>query len=323
MLLVLTNSSDATADYLCGRLQDSPVPFVRFDSDTDLGGVAVSYELSQPSLNLISRTYHPDQFEHVWFRRPRPLRPAMRGNRAESQHAAEEWSEALEGFLAHIPMERWMNHPARNVLASHKIEQITRARAHGLLVPETIVTQDPDGLRAFWHTCQGEVIVKPLACGYLERDSGLGDSVIYTSRVTDAQLAHLQSLRNCPTLFQRMVHKELDVRICVIDDQMYAVGLHRLEEDGEQRLDIRRSNMADVAYVAVVVPEQVRLAVLALVRSYGLRFSAIDMAVSRDGSWVFFEVNPNGQWAWLDLAAGTDIGGAFIRAFSQAPRCQR
>ena len=39
------------------------------------------------------------------------------------------------------------------------------------------------------------------------------------------------------------------------------------------------------------------------------------MAIGTDGNWYFFEINPNGQWAWLDSDGGTNIAGSFIRAF--------
>jgi hypothetical protein len=56
---------------------------------------------------------------------------------------------------------------------------------------------------------------------------------------------------------------------------------------------------------------------LTLAADYGLRFAAIDMAVALTGEWVFFEVNPNGQWAWLDLVGASDIASSFVRAFSK------
>jgi hypothetical protein len=57
-----------------------------------------------------------------------------------------------------------MNHPSRNVQASHKVEQLTKAKSYGLCVPDTLVTQDPDKFRSFY--ARHDVLVLP----YLERD---------------------------------------------------------------------------------------------------------------------------------------------------------
>jgi hypothetical protein len=51
-----------------------------------------------------------------------------------------------------------------------------------------------------------------------------------------------------------------------------------------------------------------------LLEEYSLRFAAVDFAVANDGAWVFFEINPNGQWAWLDLAGATDVAGDLLWA---------
>ncbi|KUO10863.1 hypothetical protein [Streptomyces sp. DSM 15324] len=40
---------------------------------------------------------------------------------------------------------------------------------------------------------------------------------------------------------------------------------------------------------------------------FGLSFGAFDFAVTASGAWWFLECNPNGQWAWLEDAAGLPI----------------
>lgn len=317
MLLVITNSRDVTADYLCGRLEEHSIGFRRLDTDGGLDRISLSYSISTPVLKYGPQEWAADDFAHVWFRRPLPLRLGFKMEDAERAHTLAEWSEALEGFLGHIPIEAWMNHPSRNVRASHKMEQLSRAARFGLTVPPTIVSQDVDRVRSFWAECNGRVIVKPLASGYIEREAASDDTVIYANRVSESALDDLELVARCPTLFQREVAKRMDVRLCVVDDQMTAAGMVA-EDGGEQRLDIRRRNMQDVRYVEVEPPPEVESALLALVRSYGLRFAAIDMAVADDGRWVFFEINPNGQWAWLDISGGFDVARLFVQSFSRA-----
>jgi hypothetical protein len=75
--------------------------------------------------------------------------------------------------------------------------------------------------------------------------------------------------------------------------------------------------MSDVTYRTTVLPMSLSKRILALMASYKLRFAAIDMAVDQKGRWHFFEINPNGQWAWLDLCGATDIGTSLLDAFSK------
>lgn len=316
MLLVITNSRDVTADFLCGRLEKHDIDFRRLDTDRGLDRIALSYSISTPILRYGTEEWVAGDFAHVWFRRPLPLTLGIEMENAERIHTLAEWSEALEGFLGHIPLEAWMNHPSLNVRASHKMEQLSRAARFGLAVPPTLVSQDADRVRNFWAECDGRMIVKPLASGYLERQPPSDDTAIYANRVSEAALDDLGLVSRCPTLFQQEVTKRLDVRLCIVDDQVAAVGMVA-EEGGIQRLDIRRGSRNEVKYQEVEPPPEVESALIALVRSYSLRFAAVDMAVADDGRWVFFEINPNGQWAWLDISGGFDVARLFVKSFSR------
>lgn len=315
MLMILTNSEDVTADYLASTLERHRVCFLRFDTDKVLERLAFHYDGLCPVIHLEDKLLAPDTFSSVWYRRPEKLKHPTLDSSPEGTCVLGEWSEALEGFFALIETQKWMNHPASNVAASHKVEQLTRARRLGMLIPDTLVTQDPDALRDFYERHRGRIIVKPMASGHIERPDGERDSLIYTNRVLPHHIANLDDLPVCPTLFQEEILKSADVRITVVDSDVHAVEL-LAQEDGLQRCDIRRNNMDDVTYKAITLPVEVEGGVRSLVASYGLRFAAIDMAVTQEGKWIFFEVNPNGQWAWLDLAGCANIAESFVKSFS-------
>jgi hypothetical protein len=315
MLLIITNSLDATADYLVSVLDRHGVGFLRFDTDSCISRSKFSYEDGQPLLRFADKLYRPDDLTNVWYRRPERLKQEGIDESPEGKLVLDEWAEALEGFFAHIPLASWMNHPSCNVAASHKIEQLTRAPSLGFLVPDTLVTQDAEALRRFYARHNGQVIVKPMSGGRVERPEGQTDTLIYTNQVVPDQLENLDDLPSCPTLFQQSIEKTCDVRITVVGQDVHAVELTAKELDGSQRCDIRRNNMNDVTYRIVTLPSDVVTSVKRLMAHYNLRYAAIDMAIGTDGRWYFFEVNPNGQWAWMDLAGVTNVAVSFVREF--------
>lgn len=316
MLLIVTNGMDATTDYLLPKLKEASIPFVRFDTNTALERISFSYTPGNPLLRIDSKLYGPDDFSNVWYRRPERLLSSQIPDSPEGKCVLDEWSECLEGFFAHIPRIRWMNFPAANALASRKLEQLSKAQQFGLTIPDTIVTQDSEALRAFFSKHKGEVIVKPLGRASVERPDSEMDSIIFTNMVRESDLENLDDLAQCPTLFQSSVRKLSDVRITMVDGDFHSYELTAKDSDGKQRCDIRRNNMADVDYRELFLPQDVTDSLIRLVNHYGLRFAAIDMAVADDGQWYFFEVNPNGQWAWLDLCAGATIYESFCKSFS-------
>lgn len=149
MLLVLTNSRDATADYLCERLRVADLAFSRIDTDTLFAKAKLAYARGRPRLQVESRVLDPFEVTNVWLRRPGRIGIEIDSDPALNQQISAEWAEAVEGFLAHIPIRRWMNHPSCNAGASHKLEQLSRASDYGLKIPQTILTQNPEEVLDF------------------------------------------------------------------------------------------------------------------------------------------------------------------------------
>lgn len=313
MILVITHSTDVTADYQCARLAKEQVPFVRIDSDTISSRVGIRATATTTAVSVEGKWYATADISCVWLRRPKAIE-VQATDVGERLHSANEWGEALEGFLSQIPVHLWINHASRNARASHKIDQLTRAHVAGLHIPSTLVTQDAEEARVFAASHGGRIVVKPLFSGYVERASVDQDTQVYTSRVELEHLDRRELLQRCPTLFQAEVNKDYDVRVCYVDGRLRCIRMDRLDSSGQQILDIRRDNMAAVRYTALEAPDEVSRPLVDLISHYGLRFAAIDFAVTREGHWIFFEINPNGQWAWLDLAGVTDVAGDLMWA---------
>jgi hypothetical protein len=315
MRLALTHSSDQTATYLIERLAGVGIQLLRLDTDTLTQTCQILHDAGGTVLRCNGISIQPADVTHVWLRRPTALDIRVSEDAGDNDHARLEWTSALEGFLSQIPRARWINHPAANVAAASKLEQLNRAVRHGLVVPDTVVTQNPAALREFLVRHQGSVVVKPINSGYIERESGQ-DSQIFTSALDQGAIDNADLVRACPTLFQQLIRKTLDVRVIVVDGQLSATGItHAL--GGMQILDVRRNNMAGASYRPVLIPEQTSKGIRRLVESYGLRFAALDFAIDESGQWVFFEINPNGQWAWLDIYGNRNVYQLFVHAFRQ------
>jgi hypothetical protein len=167
MILALTNSRDATANYLVSILEDAGIEVLRLDTDMLLSYMSVSLAGGVIALTIQERQLAPEDVGHLWYRRPERLRHHAADESPESRFALNEWSEALEGFLAHVPRHRWMNHPAANAAASNKLEQLSAANELGLMTPTSLLTQDASAVRQFSEQCGGRIIAKPLSHGYI------------------------------------------------------------------------------------------------------------------------------------------------------------
>lgn len=196
MIVVLSNSLDVTADYVCSRLEQGQFDYVRLDTDYLTGKTELLYKFDNLSLVVDHRTLVPENINSIWYRRPQPLKPPVEKTfeKGEQSHALSEWSAAIEGFLAHIPTKLWINHPRNNASAASKLEQLSRAKRLGLTIPKTLVTQSFEETIEFWKECKESLVVKPISHGYIERENSQEDTLIFTNEVTLDQLNNNREL---------------------------------------------------------------------------------------------------------------------------------
>lgn len=317
MIVVLTNSKDATADFLEVRMRSAGLAYMRWNTDRLTDQMLFSYRSQSPHVVFEGVAIDASDVAHVWYRRPERIGGLEVEEDPELRFTIAEWTEAISGFLAHVPNARWMNHPSANAAASAKIRQLSLAREVGLSPPDTLVTQDHAELLEFSKRYGGRLIAKPMSAGRVRRPSEQQDSLIYTNEVPARYIEDSRtSLNTCPTMFQELVQKQADIRITYVDGCFISVSM-TTAQGMRPHCDIRRDNMRDVIYTSTELPSSVEARLGRLVEELGLRFAAIDMAVDHEGGWRFFEVNPNGQWAWLDQVAGTDIASAMLNSLRE------
>jgi glutathione synthase/RimK-type ligase-like ATP-grasp enzyme len=233
----------------------------------------------------------------VWWRRPQPFGlPAALSEPAHRQFAASEASTAFQGtWLSTEAL--WINDPVRDAAAAHKPWQLKLAKQAGLTLPETLITNDPTEARDFWRRYPGQVIYKP----FLQSFSAWRETRV----LRPAEEALAETVRLAPVIFQRYVPAGIDLRITVIGDRLFAA---EAQNAGEYEADVRFNTA--VAYRPHTLPDEVAAKLLDLQRRLGLEYGAIDMRRTPEGEYVFFEVNPAGQFLYIEQLAGLPITAA-------------
>lgn len=309
-VLVVTEADDPTADMVITELNRRGTPVVRFDP-ADIGvdltlsarfggrSAPVTGELRTPS-----RAVDLTRARSVYWRRP--VWPAFDGlGRDDARFAAAQVRYGLGGTLQALSGPLWVNHPLRNAEADYKPAQLAVAQRLGLAVPPTLVTNDPAAARCF-AAAHDQVIYKTLRWTPYRRDgvplTGWADPV------TAAEID--ERVRVVPHLFQAVVDKVADLRVLVVGRRVFAVRI----ESGI--LDWRR-DYAALSYRTVELPGPVERALLAHVDHFGLASGSFDLAVDREGCPWWLELNPNGQWGWLQEPTGLPMSAAFAALLTQ------
>lgn len=302
LILLLTNRKDYTADWLVLELHRREADFARFNTEDWPTVVGLSWRSDgSGQLRFAARTVDSDEVGSVWYRRPvAPVMP-VELDAERARWAAAEASEAMNGFWLTLHAT-WVNPPLAEAAASSKPEQLRRAQRQGLAVPETLITNDGVEAQEF---AQGvPTICKPLSPGAVGADGV--ERVFFTRLLSADDVEALAELGPEPYLLQHRVPKQYDVRVTVIGEEVFPVAIHS-QVFAETETDWRVGDATQLRHERIELPDQIGEACLALVENYGLSFGAIDLALDMDGRYVFFEINPSGQWAWIEEAADVPL----------------
>ena len=299
MLLIVTNRDDLTADWLILELHERQIDFVRFNTEDYPQRVRVTWNPRVgASLTLPDRTIAAVDITSVWWRRPVAPRLAPGLASEEEIWAQREALAALHAFWDTITA-RWVSHPDAIRRASSKPRQLTDAMLFGFDIPDTRVTNDPAVLNTLRLTSPDGVICKPLTHGRV-RDGP--DGRLFFTKLLPAE--GRAALGGEPFLFQTLIPKRYDVRVTVIGTEVFATRINS-QTVPDADVDWRRGSPEQLIHEVETLPLDIVDKCRALVSHYGLLFGAIDLARRLDGGYTFFEINPNGQWAWIEQR--TDI----------------
>jgi hypothetical protein len=302
VLLLVTHREDLTADWLVWELESRGAAFVRFNTEDYPTRTSVQWTTHDATLELVNGRLRCSEVDAVWWRRP--LEPHMPADvpEPEARWAANEAEGALEAVWRSIDAH-WVNLPAANAGADCKPEQIARAARGGLDVPETLLTNSADALRRFLDR-HPEAVCKSLREPRVPRGDESG--LFFTSSVRLSDVDDLADLGPEPYLFQALVPKRYDVRVTVVGDRAWSCRIES-QEVAESAVDWRRGPIEQLSHAIEELPPAVARRCVELTRSYGLRFSAIDLARRPDGGYTFLELNPNGQWVWVERLTGLPL----------------
>ncbi len=316
-ILIVTHSTDNESPRAVARALEARGERV-YRFDTDLFPTELQLSLDEGGDGRLSGpegVLELSEVSAVWYRRngigtriPPEVDPQLR------QPSVEESRRLVLGMIAALGVFQL---DSLEVLrrAEHKPLQLKLARALGLEVPRTLMTNDPEAVRAFARSCPSGVVTKMMASFAVYGERG-EEQVVFTTPLDAKHLEDLDGLDLCPMTFQERVEKALELRVTVVGERVMAASIDSQATPGA-REDWRREGLALIdAWRPYTLPEPVRGRVLALMEALGLNYGAFDFIVTPEGRHVFLEVNPVGEFMWLMHNPGLPIHEALADVLS-------
>jgi glutathione synthase/RimK-type ligase-like ATP-grasp enzyme len=318
MILILTEPDDPHANRVEAALRRRGARFVRFDFAEYPAEASLTVELAGGRKRVLlargGETVDLTECTAGWLRRPG--KPRTRGRIANpilSSYAEDECMRLMQDTFNALDVA-WLPGPMHAIRrADCKQLQLQMATDLGMEIPPTLITDDPDRFLAFYRQHDGDLIDK-LPSTVMPATLRTGRELMrFTQTVSTRDVGYARRLRHSPMLFQANVPKRFELRITVVGPDVLAAEIHS-QSTRRTTVDWRHYDWGHTPYLPHRLPDGVRRACLAMVERLGLRFGAIDMIVTPDDRYVFLEINPNGQWMWIEDETGLPITDAICDA---------
>jgi ATP-GRASP peptide maturase of grasp-with-spasm system len=180
----------------------------------------------------------------------------------------------------------------------NKLIVLDKAKQHGLDIPESYVLTSKKDLIDLKNRLQDKHLITKAICEGVYR-SDVRENYLYYSYVERLTKENIERFPEnfYPSLVQVEIEKQLELRIFFIHDIFFPMAI--FSQDVEAAVvDFRRNDHHNtpLKYVPYKMPKKLELQLLKLMHELDLNTGSIDVLLSKDGRYVFLEVNPVGQY---------------------------
>ncbi len=306
-VLIITNKEDVTVDFIVSQLNYYKAEFYRMNTEEIGHSLFITIDPTNNIANLYDKTFdtHIDllNFDSVYYRRPQVPAPPVETSYNEKVFFNNEYMVLFDGIYYLLKDKKWLNHPINIRNAENKVKQQAIASTLGFKTPNSIITNYVQSVKQYIDI-SNNIIFKPLKCGFIGEGSETS-SILYTSKVDKMFLSNIDRIKPMPVYFQNEIIKAHDIRVTTIDQDIFACAIDS-QNNNESKLDWRAAKDL-LPHSKIELPNDIKKKIHSLMQEYHLNFSAIDLILSTENEYYFLEINPNGQWAWIEQFVGYPI----------------
>lgn len=286
-ILVVTCSYDRTVDYILAKYK-SDFEFFRFNVDRFAEYKIVISE-SYWEISQGSYTINQEEVLSIYYRKP--AFPDTHDFDMEFRRLIHsDILSVVEGIVNSFN-GIVLTKPCILRKTENKIFQLLYAQNNKILMSNSFI-----GNNIGFNQIDNPRIIMPISIGKILKDGEV--SIIQTNIMHEND--QYDDLGLTPIYVQKYVKKKYEVRLTVAGDDFYAVKIV-----SDNSVDWRDGDKN--TYELIETPPEIKKTIRKLLFDFNLQFGAIDYIVDPDDNWFFLEINPNGQWQWLESALNLTI----------------
>ncbi|WP_097034484.1 hypothetical protein [Clostridium tertium] len=294
-ILIITSSIDYTVDYIINNYGYKNM-FYRVNVDMfNRYKFNISYE-NGFYIESSQWSIGEDELDAIYYRKP--LLPNLckyeqSYHKMISKDIISYINGIVDGFDGIV-----LSKPSILRKTENKIYQIKIAKKVGFKFPISSIGTSLDDINKI---IEIGAIIKPLTTGKIISNNEC--EIIQTAKV---QSCIKEDISITPLYIQQYIEKSYELRVTIINNKIFPVKIESFNLI-DWRIDQNKNK-----YTVVNIPEDIKIKCLEMMKIMNLKFGAFDFIVNNDNEYIFLEVNPNGQWLWLEQKLGVNISSEII-----------
>lgn len=318
MLLLFSSINERFTSLIEAHLQ--PYSLFKFNLDVaSLKESFVSIKEGDVIIEQDGRKVKSSQISGVWIKRQSILVTSDE----EQNHCGfidycnyklwkDEWNSIIKQLIVHLS---YLGIPFFDELdsivkAEKKILQLDIAREVGFNTPSTIVSNSKSLIIDFLNHHKKEGILKLSTQPSFNKNNEV--YFIFANKISSADFDEMDVTINSPVIVQNYIEKQYEVRYTFVNGEHFVCKIESQLSD-KSKIDFRRYDFANTPYVAIEAPGKIKNMVSLFMSKLKLNYGALDFIVDLNDNWYFLEVNPVGQYGWIEHLTGLSITDAILR----------
>ncbi len=302
-ILIIGDAEDPHIASVCSFLNEPEDSFFVLNPHKG-GSYSITYYYNPLRIEIESDGHVIDasDIDAVWWRlKPNLTNPPKNTVEFEQQKFMHrEWHMSLDPLRYFLKDCFWINRRESDLMARNKPYQLNLAQEIGFKIPEGTISNSSKKILETIESFD-RFIYKPLSYYILPPDQVLYSSVMSKEEVIEKR----KNIEQAPCIFQQYLGKDFELRITIVGEKVFAVKIHS-QKNKKTKLDWRKDQL-HVEYELFKLPDHINIKLLKLHQAFGLFYGAYDFIVDHLGDYYFLEVNPAGQWLWMEELLGLNI----------------
>jgi hypothetical protein len=291
-VLLISNKFDFATDFIAVELNRQKVSYIRINRD-ELRYYRISFDPIKPEIigryKNSSFTLSYDHLQSIYYRAPTFLRDIFQEGLSEDEQLIRTQWAAFVRSLCVFENVKWLNNPVDIYKAEIKPFQLYLANNLGFKVPKTIISNEVLDI-----DCEF-IAIKSIDTAIVSKKDEEG--FVYTNIYKRNEIK--KAKYSSPFFNQQGLVPKLDIRVTVVEDSVVAIKIFsetRIDEDWRKYKNVLK-------YSVINLPKKINDLCIKYVKELHLNFGALDL-IFFDNEYYFIEINPTGEWSWLQQATG-------------------